>query len=155
VTQKSRRSYAELQEADYSHVYAQLALKVLNEITNAGKPYLPPGVGLVCAMKLVQYNMLIGHQNVNFPSIIASCSAPENFRFVLSRIYPGEVTVGITVQFAEDVETCGRKILPTENEIISTGCIASISVFGENKLDANKDEQAFVLNKLTNILSCL
>ena len=59
---------------------------------------------------------------------------------------------------APDVETCGTDRLPTENSVVATsgGCFVSVSVMNAtNKDDVDASTQAFVLNKLSNILTCL
>jgi hypothetical protein len=81
------------------------------------------------------------------------CSSVSDFKFVLSRIH-----VAVPLLAPKDVTTCdngGR--LPTETSVINTpGCYAAISVgLASNKLDAGAAEQAFVLDKLQSILSCL
>ena len=44
----SNSSYTDLEEGDHSHVYAELAVKVLDKVVEGGAPYLPAGIGLVC-----------------------------------------------------------------------------------------------------------
>jgi 5'/3'-nucleotidase SurE len=66
--------------------YADLSARVTQTLLDAGKPYLPDDIWL----------------NVNFPAISATtCTAPSDFKFVLSRIYTA--VQGIT---ADDVITC-------------------------------------------------
>lgn len=89
--------------------------------------------------------------NVNFPKVDNRCRSPGDFKFVLSRIYPKVPFVG-----EDDVETCGSRRLPIERKVVGTpGCYASISVGEENKTTAPRRAQAFVLNRLKPILSCL
>jgi hypothetical protein len=127
---------------DYATIYAQLATKLTITLlaSGAAAPYLPNNTWL----------------NVNFPAAGAgtSCTNPEDFQFVLSRIYHAVPLIS-----DDDVVTCnngGR--LPTESDVVGTtpGCFASVSVGHANdKLDAHASEQAVVLQKLGSILSCL
>lgn len=118
-----------------SRVYAELATEVTERIVQAGKPYLPDGVYL----------------NVNFPKVSESeCSDKGEVKYVLSRIFD---------TFAEDdVETCGSKKLPSETSVVHSddGCFASISVgLAETKKDADSTQQAEVLHKLGDLVTCL
>ena len=120
----------------YMTVYADLSANVTQSLVASGKPYLPSDVWL----------------NVNFPAVSGStCSSPADVKFVLSRINSA------TSSTAKDVMTCGSTRLPTETTVADTsGCYASISVGNAvAKTDANTTEQAIVLKKLQNILSCL
>lgn len=122
----------------YEEVYADLSTNVTQTLVASGKPYLPADIWL----------------NVNFPAVnTTACSSPSDFKFVLSRIYSA-----VPIITPSDVVTCnngGR--LPTETTVVDTsGCYASISVGeAQAKTDANATSQAFVLNKLSGILSCL
>lgn len=106
-------------------------------VKSGEKPYLPRDAWL----------------NVNFPAVgEEGCSRAEDVRFVLSRIFEAVPFVS-----GEDVETCGRRRLPTESEVVrADGCFASVSVgMARDKLDANASVQAVVLEKLEGLLSCL
>lgn len=119
---------------EYSTVYADLALMLTSALTKGEKPYLPEKTWL----------------NVNFPTVTAECSQPEDFEFVLSRIFP-------TFFPGRDVETCGNGgILPTENYVQNQeGCYVSVSVGNLAKGDTSKEKQAVVLERLGGMLSCL
>ncbi|GIZ48575.1 hypothetical protein CKM354_001162900 [Cercospora kikuchii] len=123
---------------NYVRVYAALVVNVTEALTGGGegeRPFLPDGVWL----------------NANFPKVDNRCRSPGDFKFVLSRIYPKVPFVG-----EDDVETCGSRRLPIERKVVGTpGCYASISVGEENKTTAPRRAQAFVLNRLKPILSCL
>ncbi|KAM3414342.1 hypothetical protein BST61_g10989 [Cercospora zeina] len=121
---------------DYVGVYAALVVNVTEALTGGEeRPILPEGVWL----------------NVNFPEVDDECQAPEDFKFVLSRIYPKVPFVG-----KDDVETCGSRTLPIERKVVGTaGCHVSISVGEENKTTAGPKAQAFVLERLRPFLSCL
>lgn len=123
---------------DYVTIYAQLATKLTTTLLDSGAPYLPNNTWL----------------NVNFPAAGSgtSCTSPDDFKFVLSRIYTGTIISG------DDVVTCnngGR--LPSESDVVGTaGCYASVSVGKANdKLDADAEQQAVVLQKLGSLLTCL
>lgn len=118
----------------YAQVYADLSVNLTTTILESGAPYLPDGVWL----------------NVNFPDVSAGkCDDVSQFKFVLSRIYPG-------IFSAPDVETCGSNRLPTERTVVDKGCFVAVSP-GESsdKTTANAEMQAVVLQKLSGILSCL
>lgn len=121
----------------YSQVYAELSTRLTNQLIASGTPYLPPDIWL----------------NVNFPTVEDSCTSPDDFRFVLSRLLPA------VPPFTEgDVHTCGSDQLPSEWEVIYTsGCYASVSVGVANSEDpANATMQKVVLDKLgPNFFSCL
>lgn len=122
----------------YSEVYAALATRLTNQLTASGKPYLPPDVWL----------------NVNFPEVDDSCTNPDDFQFVLSRLFPAAPLVT-----DDDVHTCGSDQLPSERRVIySSGCYASVSVgMADNKDVANASTQKVVLGKLGtgDFFSCL
>ncbi|OOQ84735.1 5'/3'-nucleotidase SurE family protein [Penicillium brasilianum] len=120
----------------YSQVYADLALNVTDTLIASGVPYLPNDIWL----------------NVNFGAVSSSCQTAEDFSFVLSRIH-----VAIPLITPDDVTTCGGSRLPSELAIaLASGCYASISVgVASTKGDANATMQGVVLNKLSNILTCL
>ena len=59
-----------------------------------------------------------------------------------------------------DVETCLTDRLPTESSVVDTttggGCFVSVSVMNATtKADVDADTQAFVLNRLLGLLTCL
>lgn len=113
--------------------YAQLSVKFVQALTSAEGPFLPPNISI----------------NVNYPSI-SLCANPEpsDFSFILSRILEDDT--------ATDVEQCGTTHLPAESSVVTQGCFASVSVFNaSNKADVCADTQAFVLNRISGILSCL
>ncbi|KAI0008450.1 sure-like protein [Xylariaceae sp. FL0662B] len=117
-----------------STVYAQLAAKLTDAVLDSGAPYLPEEVWL----------------NVNFPKVEGDCTDPAKFKWVLSRINPG--------QFSDkDVVTCGSDRLPTETDVINEGgCHISVSVGDStDKTTAPADKQAVVLKKLGSLLTCL
>ncbi|CEJ61671.1 hypothetical protein PMG11_10195 [Penicillium brasilianum] len=120
----------------YSQVYADLALNVTDTLIASGVPYLPNDIWL----------------NVNFGAVSSSCQTAEDFSFVLSRIH-----VAIPLITPDDVTTCGSSRLPSELALsLASGCYASISVgVASTKGDANATMQGVVLNKLSNILTCL
>ncbi|KAG8812336.1 hypothetical protein FRC17_002073 [Serendipita sp. 399] len=115
-------------------VYAEVATKLVNEVINTGKPYLPAGYGL----------------NVNLPNA-ANCKKVEDYKFVLSR-----VNFDIN-PLTDDVEHCGTEHLPTESAVIDAGgCRIPVSVFkGSTKLDVDKATQKIVRDKIGKILTCL
>jgi 5'-nucleotidase len=135
-TTGSQRSYTELQAGDYSFIYADAALRLVNALIASGVPYLPAGTAL----------------NVNFPAVGAGtgCTIGADFKFVMSRIYS---LLGLPV----DATTCGSSALPSESSVVRTsGCYASVSLFNTaSKLDASKASQATVIAKLASFLSCL
>ncbi|PPQ98482.1 hypothetical protein CVT26_013883 [Gymnopilus dilepis] len=113
-----------------ANIYTSLVLKFLSVLLATPKPYLPSGVSV----------------NVNFAST-SSCSSASDYKFVLTRISSSSTP---------NVNTCGSSTLPTESSAITEGCIATVSVFNAaTKADSNSTEQAFVLNKLTSLLTCL
>ncbi|EPQ52762.1 sure-like protein [Gloeophyllum trabeum ATCC 11539] len=133
----SERSYTELAPGDYSYIYAQASLRLAGALVQSGAtPYLPAGTAL----------------NVNFPAAGpgTDCASPEDFKFVLSRVYS---VLGLPV----DVQTCGSSSLPSESSVVGTdGCYASVSVFkASSKTDASKSDQQTVLNSLGALLTCL
>jgi broad specificity polyphosphatase/5'/3'-nucleotidase SurE len=117
-----------------STVNAALAAKLVAKIISSGKPYLPEDVWL----------------NVNFPEVNAQCDSPEKFKWVLSRINPGWLSL-------PDTRTCGSTRLPTETDVSDTeGCYISVSVGDANdKTTAPAAKQAVVLSKLKDMLVCL
>jgi hypothetical protein len=120
----------------YQTVYADLSTNVTQTLVASGKPYLAGNIWL----------------NVNFPAVSGStCSSPADFSFVLSRINTANQAT------PADVGTCGSSRLPTESSVVNTaGCYASISVgVATTKGDATAAQQAVVLGKLKNFLSCL
>lgn len=121
----------------YSRVYAELSTRLTDQLIASGTPYLPPDVWL----------------NVNFPDVSdSSCTNPDDFHFVLSRIFPAVPPVT-----DDDVESCGSKHLPSERKVVDTsGCYVSVSVgIASSKEDANATMQGVVLGKLGSFLTCL
>ncbi|KAM0450836.1 hypothetical protein ACHAO4_006227 [Trichoderma viride] len=117
-----------------SSLYGQLAAQLTNEIISSGAPFLPPDVFL----------------NVNFPKVDGSCTDLSDFLWVLTRINPGYFS-------PPDVSYCGGERLPTELSVITHGgCLISVSVANaKDKTTASTDNQAVVLEKLHDMLSCL
>ncbi|KAJ5691771.1 hypothetical protein N7462_001194 [Penicillium macrosclerotiorum] len=120
----------------YSQVYADLSLNLTNHLVASGTPYLPDDVWI----------------NVNFPSVSSECNATQDFSFVLSRIH-----IALPLITPDDVTTCGSSRLPSELEIaLESGCYASVSVgMAGTKGDANATIQGVVLEKLSDLLTCL
>lgn len=119
-----------------ANVYAALGLKFLNALyAQSSSNILPSGVIL----------------NINYPNVTGSCTSPDAFKFVLSRVYSP------TIFSSKDVYTCGSTRLPAESDVVSTdGCIASVSVMdASSKLDASATSQAAVLQRLGSFLTCL
>jgi 5'/3'-nucleotidase SurE len=117
-----------------STVYAKLAADLVDRLVKDDPPYLPKDVWL----------------NVNFPKAEGACTDPANYKWVASRIYPGWFS-------QPDANTCGSDRLPTETEVVGTdGCFISVS-FGDarDKTDTSADNQAIVLKRLGDFLSCL
>lgn len=113
--------------------YAQLSVKFVQALTAADGPILPPNISI----------------NVNYASV-SLCPNPEpsDFSFILSRVLEDDT--------ATDVEQCETTHLPAESSVVTQGCFASVSVFNaSNKADVGADTQAFVLNRISGILSCL
>ncbi|THH05555.1 hypothetical protein EW145_g4708 [Phellinidium pouzarii] len=99
---------------------------------NASSPILPPNITL----------------NVNYPDASGSCTDPDAFSFVLTRLAPA------TASTPPDVTTCGTDRLPVENSVVALpGCFASVSVIhAPSKSDVDAATQAFVLNRLSSLL---
>lgn len=118
--------------------YSALTLRFLSAILepcsscNSSGPILPPITAL----------------NINFPAISDSCSDPDDYKFVMTRIFWDPLV--------SDPETCGTDHWPTESSVVGgSGCFASVSVFDPNdKLDASSANQQAVLNRLGTFLSC-
>ncbi|KAK3374570.1 survival protein sure-like phosphatase/nucleotidase [Podospora didyma] len=119
-----------------SLVYASLATILTKAIIASGKPYLPEGVWL----------------NVNFPEVTTTCAQPSQFKWALSRINPGFLSL-------PDVSQCGSSRLPTETDVrdkAGDDCYISVSVGdAADKSTASADKQAVVLQKLKSMLTCL
>ncbi|PBK92507.1 sure-like protein [Armillaria gallica] len=114
-----------------ARTYAALGVQFVQALTKAEGTILPTNVSV----------------NVNFPST-DHCPDASNFSFVLSRINEDES--------ATDVEWCGTTNLPTESNVVKQGCFASVSVFNAStKSDVDADTQAFVLDRINGILTCL
>ena len=121
----------------YVGIYADLATNVTQTLLASTKPYLPANIWL----------------NVNFGAVSeTACTDAAEFKFVLTRINDA-----IPIVTPDDVETCGKRRLPKEGDVIKKGgCFASISVgTADKKIDAGRDAQAVVLQKLGRLLSCL
>ncbi|KAL4861174.1 hypothetical protein BDV12DRAFT_204272 [Aspergillus spectabilis] len=121
----------------YSQVYTDLSVNLTNVLVDSGEPYLPNDVWL----------------NVNYHSVTDSeCASPADFSFVLTRIH-----AALPLVTPDDVTTCGTSRLPSELEVsLTSGCYASVSVgMSGTKGDANATIQEVVLNKLSNLLTCL
>ncbi|KAI4194658.1 MAG: hypothetical protein LQ350_007648 [Teloschistes chrysophthalmus] len=135
----SQIPYTTLPTPAYVTTYTTLSANITNTLllASTSKPYLPQNVWL----------------NINYPpSTSTSCTKPEDFGFVLSRINAA------TSATPADVRTCGKTRLPTESAVVGTrgGCWASVSVGDAGtKGDATAAEQAVVLGKLAGVLSCL
>ncbi|CAK5270965.1 unnamed protein product [Mycena citricolor] len=119
-----------------AQIYSQATLRLVNALLAGSKPYLPSGVSL----------------NVNYPPISSACASGDDFQFVLSRIYNNI--------FVDDVNTCGSKHLPSENDVVTaSGCYASVSPFIASKdlikSEASVADQATVISKLSSIITCL
>ena len=120
-----------------AEAYTSLAVTFLDALfaqPAATPAYLPAGVLL----------------NVNLPALGDTCSAAR-VQWVLTRAFP--VLLG-----SPDVVTCsngGR--LPTEGDVVNSGCYASVSVINATtKLDVSKSVQQDVLNRLVNLgLTCV
>ncbi|TRM63968.1 5'/3'-nucleotidase sure family protein [Schizophyllum amplum] len=132
----SHRAYTELVAGDYSYVYADAALRLVDALLAGGVPYLPSGTAL----------------NVNFPEAGpgTACESGADVVFVMSRVY---WALGLPIDAAQ----CGGNTLPTESSVVGTeGCYASVSLFDtSNKLDAGKADQQTVVDALGDFLSCL
>jgi hypothetical protein len=126
----------------YAAVYADLSAYLSDSLLEGAsafpsEPVLPEDVWL----------------NVNFsPSTSESCSSPEDFEFILTRIYPA-----VPLITPPDVVTCdngGR--LPTESSVLdASGCFATVSVGNAKyKNDEDATNQQYVLDRLQSILSC-
>ncbi|KAI5242490.1 hypothetical protein E4T43_04758 [Aureobasidium subglaciale] len=118
----------------HSWVYSTMALRLTNALLASRALYLPDGTWL----------------NVNFPNVESSvCDVEGDGMFVLSRLYNN---IG-----RDDVETCGKMVLPTEASVIETeGCYVSVSLGMARTLeDASAADQEKVRQKLAGILSCL
>jgi 5'/3'-nucleotidase SurE len=117
-----------------SLLYAELATNLTQAILDSGAPYLPSNVWL----------------NVNFPKVEGLCTSARQFTWILTRINPGFLS-------KDDVEHCGTKRLPTEEEVSrSGGCRISVSVGdATDKSTASADKQVVVLKKLKDMLTCL
>ncbi|EIN14711.1 5'/3'-nucleotidase sure family protein [Punctularia strigosozonata HHB-11173 SS5] len=133
----SQRAYTELVPGDYSFIYASAAQRLTAALLASGAPYLPANTAL----------------NVNFPAAGpgTDCESADDVKFVMSRVH---TVLGLPV----DVKTCGSSSLPSESSVVGTsgGCFASVSVFSSStKLDVGKSTQQIVLDKLSNIFTCL
>ncbi|KAF2157098.1 5'/3'-nucleotidase sure family protein [Myriangium duriaei CBS 260.36] len=117
----------------YASIYADLATNLTQVVLKSGSPLLPRGVYL----------------NVNMPKISESCSKTSDFKFVLTRLHNAFMS-------PDDVETCGKKRLPTERRVSGgKGCHISVSVGDGSTKGDSYAGQAPVLAKLKGLLSCL
>lgn len=113
-------------------VYADLTTKFTKALVDGARgAVLPPNISI----------------NVNYPAT-TNCTAVDDYKFVLSRIYSNS---------SATVRTCGAAFLPNETSVVATaGCYASVSVFTTpSKLDASASIQAQVEKQLGRLLSCL
>lgn len=117
-----------------SLLYAELATNLTEAVLASGAPYLPRNVWL----------------NVNFPEVEGRCTDASQFTWILTRINPGFLS-------KDDVEHCGTRRLPTEEEVHRLGgCRISVSVGdATDKSTASAAQQAVVLKKLEDMLDCL
>ncbi|KAH8109116.1 acid phosphatase [Phellopilus nigrolimitatus] len=120
-------------------IYAALGAKFLAALLapgiNASAPILPAGVMV----------------SVNYPNATGACADADAYRFVLAR------AVDATIFTAKDVSTCGSTRLPTEAAVLAMGgCFASVSTLSAaTKLDADAAAQAYVLQKVGALLTCV
>ncbi|KAF9264546.1 sure-like protein [Marasmius fiardii PR-910] len=116
-----------------ARLYAQLTLNFTDAMIAGGTPILPSNISI----------------NVNYPPVTTLCADASDFHFVLTRVAPNS---GVT-----DVNTCGSTHLPGESSVIArTDCFSSVSVMdARTKQDVDAATQAFVLNRISGILSCL
>ncbi|EJD00403.1 acid phosphatase [Fomitiporia mediterranea MF3/22] len=118
-----------------ANVFASLGVKVVQALlADCSTPILPRGITL----------------NINYPAATGSCTDPDAFNFVLTRI--NSASAGTPA----DVTTCGSDRLPTENSVVQqSGCFVSVSVMNATtKGDVDASTQAVVLNRLEAFLSC-
>jgi 5'/3'-nucleotidase SurE len=132
----ARRSFAAGPPSAEGLVYAALATKLTTALLAGGPPYLPPDVWL----------------NVNFPKAEGACADPAAFKFVLSRINPR-----IPLITPDDVQQCGSRALPHEQEVFDRGgCLIPVSPGSAlDKTTADPEDQAVVYQRLKSILTCL
>ena len=141
----SRVSYTTLSDASAdstvaANVYAALTIKLLSVL-------LPPSSTGSTSGLLPSGTIL----NINYADSTAStCSSADDFSFVLTRA--NSAIEGIT---PADTYTCGSIRLPTESDVVGSGCFASVTVLDTTtKLDASSSKQAAVLAKLKSFLTC-
>ncbi|KAH8101318.1 sure-like protein [Cristinia sonorae] len=122
-----------------AQLYAALTAQFTRTLlAPTSRPVLPPNITL----------------NVNFAPISSKCSAPGDFKFILTRLAADSD--------ATDVRTCGSSHLPNEIEVaaiqVITGkCIATVSVISAvDQKDVDASSQAFVLDRMgSSFFSCL
>lgn len=129
----------------HSGLYAALAHTLVDTLVNGGKPYLPPSVWL----------------NVNFPSVASQCISAEQFKFVLTKMELSLLLPIGTELDKPDVELCGNKgRLPLEDWVMrqhAKECVVTVSVgkAGIIGVNADKQEQKAVAQRLSSVLTCL
>lgn len=118
-----------------SLIYARLSAYLTNKLIESGKPYLPENTIL----------------SVNLPDV-ENCYAISDYKFVLSRVNPWQSWAG------KDVEWCGDDSLPWEVNVAKKKCHVSISPIDATDIlkstQNDRAKQAFVLDKLKDVLSC-
>ncbi|ESK96805.1 acid phosphatase [Moniliophthora roreri MCA 2997] len=116
-----------------ARIYAALTTEFTDALLAAPKPFLPPNISV----------------NVNYPPVTSRCAAASDFKFVLTRVVPNSG--------ATDVQTCGTTHLPGESNVIArSDCFVSVSVMdAHTKSDVSASTQAFVLNRISSLLTCL
>jgi 5'-nucleotidase len=76
------------------------------------------------------------------------CPPVDSFNFVFTRVNEDSTN--------RDVMTDGSTHLPTESEVIGSGCYVSVNaVNATNKVDVSSTTQEVVLHRLWPLLSCL
>lgn len=121
-----------------AQTYSQLTLRLLSAMLepcsscNSSGPLLPPQTAL----------------NVNYPPISDSCTDPDDFQYVATRIFLDPLVT--------NPKTCGTDKWPTDSNVVKNGkCQVSVSVLNpHDKLDASKEDQQAVLDRLGTFLSC-
>jgi 5'-nucleotidase len=116
-------------------INAQLTVKFVNALlASTATPILP-------------HNTIL---NIN-SSPTTNCSSPDDYKFIFTRVLPDPF------HLVKDVTTCGSDHLPDEvTTMLRSGCFVTISVASAiTKLDVGASTQATVLNRISDILSCL
>ncbi|KAJ8502996.1 hypothetical protein ONZ45_g11244 [Pleurotus djamor] len=112
-------------------VYSALIVKLVNALNSGSdaSPILPPGIGLA----------------INFPSI-TDCPTASSINYVLSRITPDPNPNDVS---------CVNIHLPAETNVVSAGCLASISAFDAMTLaDVEPLTHVALMSRLLDILIC-